>query len=116
MTTPTVSKGSVFTVAANKQLSNALDLQIINPDQELVGFSIPGTIVSTAMTFLTSYDGVNFFPLYNQAGTLLSVTVATGTNVGLSTDFRSQLARWRYLQLNMGSSETGGATINALTK
>lgn len=116
MTTPTVTRGPGWTVAANAKLSNALDLQIINPDQELVGFAIPGTIVSTTMTFLVAQDGVNFLPLYDQAGSLVSVTVASATAVGLDQTKRAQLSRWRYMQLNMGSSETGGATINPLTK
>lgn len=111
-----LTRGGTFTVANNATNSTTNDLQIVDGNMEIVGFQINGTIVSTSMTFNASQDGVTFQTLNTQAGSALSVTIKSNETIGLSQDVRAQVGRWRYLQIVMGSSETNGATINAIIK
>jgi len=111
-----LTRGGTFTVASGATLSTTNDLQITDGSMEIVGFQINGTIISTAMTFNASVDGVTFQPLNTQAGSALSVTIKSNETIGLSQDVRAQLGRWRFLQLIMGSTETNGATVTALIK
>ena len=110
------TRGGTFTVAANQTASTTNDLQITDGSMEIVGFIVVGNIVSTAMTIKTSDDGILFQTINTPTGSAISITVASNTNIGLTQDIRAELGRWRYLQLIMGSSETGGATIRTLIK
>lgn len=109
--TPVVTKGTTFTVAVDATVSNALDLQLVNPGQKVLGFAIKGTCTSTTMTFNASADGVNFYPLMGNTGSAVSITVASNTIIGFTADIGAELSGWRWLQAVMGSSELSGATI-----
>jgi hypothetical protein len=100
-----------FIVASGATDSSQLDLQIVNTGQKLVGLVIPGTIISTAVTFKVSADGTTFVALKTEAGSALSLTIASATAVGFKQDVASQLASWRYVQAIMGSTETNGAIL-----
>jgi len=113
-TTPVVTKGTTWTVAVDATVSNALDLGLVGPEQVIAGFVIKGTIVSSTMTFNTSADGITFYPLINEAGSAVTVNIASNSSVGVKTDNAYQLQAWRYMQLVLGSSELNGATIVAV--
>jgi len=114
MADPTKTK--TLTVANGGTTSNTADLGIVDGNQEIVGLIVVGTILSTTMTFNVSDDGTLFQQLQTQAGSAVSITVASNKSVGLNQDTRAQLGRWRYVQGVMGSTETGGATIRLLVK
>jgi len=110
------TKTKTLTVASGGTTSNTADLGIVDGNQEIVGFIIATTLVSTTMTFNVSDDDVTYQQLVTQAGSALSITVASNKNIGLSQDVRAQIGRWRFIQAVMGSTETNGATIKVLVK
>ncbi len=110
------TKTKTLTVASGGTISNTADLGIVDGTSEIVGFVIVGTIISTTMTFNVSDDDVLYQTLNTQAGSALSITVASSKNIGLSQDVRAQIGRWRFVQAVMGSTETGGAVIRVLVK
>ena len=100
-------------VASGGTLGTPLDLGIFDATRVIVGIVIQGVIISTTMTFNVSHqaDGVNFFSLINEAGSAVSITIASNSAIGTKQDIKAQLGNWRYIQPIMGSSETNGATI-----
>jgi hypothetical protein len=103
-----------FIVASGATDSSQLDLQIVNTGQRLVGIVIPGTIISTTVTFKVSADGTTFATLRGQTGAPidpLSVNVLSASAVAFTADMAAQLGGWRYVQAIMGSTETNGAIL-----
>lgn len=48
-----------------------------------VGLSIPAGIAATSLTFQSSYNGVDFVPVYDSTGTPISVTIGASRRVVL---------------------------------
>jgi hypothetical protein len=59
-------------IEASSTTSTVVDLS----DLAMVGIIMPSIFTGTALTFNGSLDNVNFYPLYNTAGTELSITVS----------------------------------------
>lgn len=113
-TTPSgLARNYTSTVPTNGTLGNPIDLGIFDSSHFIVGTIIKGTVVSTTMTFNVSHqsDGITFFPLMNESGSAVQLTIASNTAIGHKQDIRSQFGNWRFVQPVMGSTETGGATI-----
>ena len=64
---------------ANNTVSGAVDLGVARP----VGLSIPAGIAGTSLTFQSSYNGVDFVPVYDSTGTPISVTIGASRRVVL---------------------------------
>jgi hypothetical protein len=81
---------------------------------ELCGLFIPAAFTSTAITFLASQDGINFFPVYNTyAGTPLSYVVTPGSYLSIApVDFDGI----NYLKIQTGSNEAANRTLYAALK
>lgn len=111
--TPSVTRGITATVANGGTLGTALDLGIFDYSRAIVGIVIKGTILSTTMTFNVSpeNDGVTFYPLFNEAGSQVQLTISSNQATGIKQDLRAQMGSWRFIQPVMGSTETNGATI-----
>lgn len=95
----------VSTVQSGATLSSAVYLKGF----QVVGVYLP-TITSTAIQFLTSVDGVTYYPVYSTtSGTHLSYTVTSGTFQAIDP---KDLAGANYLKISMGSSEAALRTLN----
>lgn len=77
----------------------------------LCGILIPASFTSTAISFLASVDGTNFFPVKSTtSGSALSYTVAPGEfNAIDPKDFYGI----NYLQIKTGSTEVAARTLVA---
>lgn len=76
-----------------------------------------GTITSTAMTFQASYDGTTFVALNDDAGTAISITVASDKVVAVTDSAKSMaLAAVQLLKCVMGSVEAADRTIEVVLK
>lgn len=60
------------TIHSGNTTSDIVDLS----DLAMTGIIIPIAFTGTAITFNGSMDNINYYPLYNTAGTQLSITVA----------------------------------------
>src|SRR5271166_812658 len=77
-------------------------------DLTMTGMLMPATFTGTTITFNASVDDLNFFPLYNTAGTQLQTTVGTNRFVLFTPGDFSGI---QYLQLVSGSVEAGNRLI-----
>lgn len=93
------------TILNGASQSNALDIGIT----EHIGLIMPSAWTSAVITFLVcaTADGT-FQPLYNQAGTEVSLTVAVDKAYSLETA-APMLAPWKYLKARSG---TAGTPVN----
>lgn len=67
----------------------------------LCGILMPAAFTGTALTFLASVDGVDFFPIYNAAG-VVSYSAQAGQYIAIDPqDFYGVT----YLQIKSGSAE-----------
>jgi hypothetical protein len=76
----------------------------------LCGILLPAAFTSTALTFLASVDGVNFYPVKStSSGTALSYTVVQGTFCAINPqDFQGI----NYLKVVAGTAEGAARTLN----
>jgi hypothetical protein len=89
-------------ISADDNLSEAVDKRFM----DLCGLIIP-TMTSTAVTFLGSQDGVNFYPVWWD-GAALSITVTSGVVTMLDPLWFSGV---NYLKIGTGSGEAADRTI-----
>lgn len=79
--------------------------------RSLVGLVTPSAWTAAAISFLVSADGTNYFPLYNSAGTevtIPSASIATGAGRAFSLN-PQDFAGWRYVKVVSG---VNGTTVN----
>lgn len=89
-------------IANGASLSGAIDMG----GRTLAGIQIPAAWTAADMTFMASFDGVNYFILRDQTGTEVQLTVAANYLI------HTTLASWqgiRYLKVRSGTS---GAPVN----
>jgi hypothetical protein len=98
------------TIANGQQISSTIKLGGFS----LVGVFLPAAFTGTALTFLASHDGTNFFSVVTStSGTALSYTVAQGTYAAIDPkDFQGI----EYLQIKSGSSEAAARTLTLAVK
>lgn len=96
---------ATLTIPASGTTSNALYLKGF----ELSGILLPATFTGTAVSFLASYDGTNFYPLKTTtAGTTLSYTVTQNTFAAIApADFAGVL----YLKIVSNATEAAARTL-----
>lgn len=84
---------------------------------QIIGFFLPATIASTAITFKTTpslaTNPVVWYPVDDSGGSVISFTVnaATAAYYGFSADQQSKFLGVEVLQMNAGTSETAGQNI-----
>ena len=78
------------TITSGTALSPAIDLQIYR----LFAISMPASWTAAPITFQASIDGVNYFNVYDDTGTEVSITVAASQYVVLTTPAKMLGARW----------------------
>ncbi len=97
------------TISSGQTNSSVCDLQ----DLALVGLIMPIAFTGTTITFLGSPDDINFYPLYNTAGTQLSITVSPDIWIEFTP---GDFAAVRYLSFVSGSTEGGERTLTLVTR
>jgi hypothetical protein len=70
----------------------------------MAGIEMPAAWTAAALTFKASDDGVDFYDVYDDAGTELSVTVAASRFVLFTSPVKLLAAR--YLQVRSGTTGT----------
>jgi len=99
------------TIANGAQLSGALDFEMYR----LAALEF-GTMTGTAMTFTaaSASDGT-YVDVYDDAGTQVSITIASDTVVGIS-DAAGALAALRHVKLKSGSAEGAARTVTVILR
>lgn len=93
------------TIANGQQVSSTINCKGFS----LCGILLPAAFTGTALTFLASIDGTNFFPVHSTtSGSALSYTVSQGNYFAIDPkDFYGV----QYLQIKSGSSEGAARTL-----
>lgn len=94
--TPSICQDGTLTIASGASLSDALNLG----GNILLGFYMPASWTTAAVTFAASEDGVTYSPVVKD-GSELSVTAAAGQYIVL---FPADFMGIRYLRLRSGTS------------
>ena len=71
---------ALFNVATDASQTEVINLG----GRVLTGIYMPAAWTAASLTFLASYDGVNFFPIYDTAGTEVSATAAASTFIAIN--------------------------------
>ena len=95
------------TIPVNDTVSNAVDLK----GTFLCGLVFPSTFDGTQLRFQVSNDGTTFQNYYNTSGTLITMTCAASTTVGIVP---SDFAMWRYIKLVSVTTQTTTSTVIGL--
>lgn len=100
------------TIADAATTSNAVDLRW----HRLYAVYVPATFEGTTLAVHAS-DGLDgtYFPLYDDAGTAVSLTVAASRVVGIDSA-AGAMAAVRYIKLVAGTAQTGPTTLVLLAK
>lgn len=116
MTSPITGYQGYFTpqVSATIALNGTVSSVINCNGKVLCGVLLPAAFTGTALTFLASVDGINFFAVKSTtSGTALSYTVAQGTYCAIDPkDFQGI----NFLQIKSGSTEVAARTLLASLK
>lgn len=70
----------------------------------LVGIITPAVLTNATMRFKVSVDNSNFYLLYDNTNTLVSLTVALGAAQAYFVD-PTKFLGWRYVKLSMSGNE-----------
>lgn len=89
--------------------SSVVDMQ----DFSMVGLIIPIAFTGTTITFNGSHDNINFYPLYNTAGTQLSITVGPDRWVEFSP---GDFAGVRFLSFVTGSLQAQNTILTVVVR
>lgn len=87
------------TIANGQSLSGAVDLLASRPAFVIT----PDTLTDGDMTFQASYDGVNFFDLYDKDGEVKIPAAVVDVNRAISLDL-STFFSLRYLKIRTGTA------------
>jgi hypothetical protein len=97
-------------VIANGQTkSAAVDLQGTN----LIRINTPAQLTGSTLTFEVSADNSTFVPLYDSAGTAISVSMGTSRSIVVPA---TSFIGIRYLKLVSGSAEGAERTFSLMSK
>ena len=100
------------TIANGAQLSGELDLQYY----KLVALEF-ATMTGTALTFTAaSATGGTFVDVYDDAGSQVSITIASDTVVGITGTPAGAIAPLRFVKLKSGSAEGAERTVNVILR
>jgi len=91
------------TIANGASLSGALNIGA----RDLFGLIMPSAWTSAAITFQGSFDGTNYFNLYDDAGNEISFTVAASRYVVISSP--AKFFGLKKLKIRSGTS---GSAVN----
>lgn len=78
-----------------------------------VAIVTPSSITGTSLTLKGSFDGVNYFDLYNSSGTKLTITASSSQWIALVP---ADLAGAAFLKVVSGSAEAAERTITLVTR
>lgn len=108
---------AIRTISGSFTIGQSQTSALLCGEWDLVGLSISAsTITGTTITFLTSYDGVTYLPLYDETGTEQTLTVgAYARNYTLQP---YTFFPWNYVKLRLGTSASpvNQATYNTDVK
>lgn len=100
------------TIANGQSLSGALNID----QRNLFALIMPSTWTAAGLTFQGSFDGTNYFDLYDEAGTEINFIVSASRYVLISTPIK--FLGLKKLKVRSGTSGTpvaqGGARTIAL--
>lgn len=94
-------------ISVDAQVSGILDCN----GSHLFALVTPAAVDSTSVTFQASVDGVTFTPMYDNAGTQLSATIAANRWIPLDTALFESV---QYLKIVAGSAETADREFTAI--
>ncbi len=97
------------TVASGQTTSDAINLNGFG----MVALITPAALTSTAMTFTGSQDGVNFFAMYNVAGTQLAITLAASRVIEFSP---GDFVGINFIKLITGTAEGSDRLIQVVSR
>ncbi len=101
---------AVITVATSATTSAAVSLIGVT----ILGVITPSALTGTSLTFQVSSSAAGtYVPLYDSAGTQVSVTVAASRGYYLDPAI---FAGWRYVKLVSGSSEAADRTFTLFVR
>jgi hypothetical protein len=96
--TPTV------TIASGQTKSNAVHLR----GNSLLGFALPSTFDGTEVSFEVSQDGSTFYPLYDEDGDQILLTVAASRAYEINA---GRFAAWTYMKFVAGTAQATTDTV-----
>ena len=102
-------QGQNVTISSGGTKSNALDVG----GHGLVGMIMPAAFTGTSVTFEGSWDGTNFFPIYNTDGTQFSATVSTSRLIAFAP---SDFVSCRLVKIVSSSTEGADRVINLIIR
>lgn len=90
-------------VSASIGIGETQSTPVLTNEGSLAGFVITGSVVTgSQVSFLVSADGTNYYTLYNQAGTEVTIPVS-GCARAYNLD-ENTFKPWNYLKLRLGYS------------
>ncbi len=96
-----------LTVPAGSNLSSAVDILRYTSFGLRVGPDFDGTQI----TFEVSWDNANWVPLYTNANTLITFTVAPNRGYPLPVEMEG----WGYFRINCVTAQAGNSTVFTLS-
>lgn len=90
------------TIANGESLSSAVDLD----NGKFVGIIMPAAWTAAAITLAVSDDGVTYYPLFDDGGNEVTITVAAGEAISSTTSGLLHLAYWNFVKFRSGTSGT----------
>ena len=109
-----VSKSVV--IAINATVSGAVDLSLNDHLARLVGFVMPAAFTGASISFQVSADDSTYQALYDDANSLVSITVSASRTYGFRNDVAMALGHWRFVKFVSASAEGAERTIVVYTK
>ena len=101
-----ITEGLSATIASGSSLSGAISLSYLT----VVSILIPSTFDGSAITFQGSVDGINYFNLYDEAGTEINFPVSASRLVKITN--ANYFFGLEYLKIRAG---TAASAINQST-
>ena len=106
---PNIIETVTATIASSGTTSNACALGSLR----LFGIITPAALTGTALTFLVSYDGVSFNPLYDANGSIVTVTVGVNRYIALDPTLYAAVTN---LQIVSNASEAAARSLQLVLR
>lgn len=100
------------TIALSGTLSTACKMP---GDFYLAGLIMPVMTTSTAVKFRVSTDGVTYYPLYDGAGAIYSITIDPAVAEAIAVD-PSKFYPWEYVKVEVADAQAAARTIGTLVR
>ncbi len=97
------------TIGNGSNSSDAIDLGVFRA----VGIVTPSAITGTILSFTVSFDGVNFVPLHDASGAIISTNITASRHIALNP---SNFYGVRYLRLISNSNEAASRVFNIIAE